>query len=184
MGGTDEPVSACQQHEDRDPETFDDTEFYQTLLKEFLEGSADGASGNWYSVRSSQFPTAASQFWADRMHCAAATHLMGLDLHHHSWQLTLSFAHLPTCRAGPQAAQAGGPPRLQRAQAALPRARKAGQLHDSCRASGPRVCAKPAIGPVWQCQQCLSHCFFAAPSRVVFFICRCSVASVNKIWFP
>lgn len=38
--------------EERDPETYDDTEFYQTLLKEFLEGSGDVAgASNWYSVR-------------------------------------------------------------------------------------------------------------------------------------
>ncbi|GAB4815144.1 hypothetical protein N2152v2_002190 [Parachlorella kessleri] len=37
--------------DERDPETFDDTEFYQTLLKEFLEGSGAAASGsgNWLS---------------------------------------------------------------------------------------------------------------------------------------
>jgi hypothetical protein len=33
----------------RDPETFDDGEFYQTLLKEFFEGKQEGGS-NWYSV--------------------------------------------------------------------------------------------------------------------------------------
>jgi hypothetical protein len=36
--------------EERDPETYDDTEFYQTLLKEFLEGSGDASAANWYSV--------------------------------------------------------------------------------------------------------------------------------------
>ena len=36
--------------DERDPETFDDTEFYQTLLKEFLEGSNASAGGNWLSV--------------------------------------------------------------------------------------------------------------------------------------
>ncbi|KAL4452760.1 hypothetical protein ABPG75_008422 [Micractinium tetrahymenae] len=33
--------------DDRDPETFDDTEFYQTLLREFLEGS-DAGGANWH----------------------------------------------------------------------------------------------------------------------------------------
>ncbi|KAI3432718.1 hypothetical protein D9Q98_004261 [Chlorella vulgaris] len=34
--------------EERDPETFDDSEFYQTLLREFLEASSDvAAAGNW-----------------------------------------------------------------------------------------------------------------------------------------
>lgn len=36
----------------RDPETYDDAEFYQTLLKEFLEGkNVDSGStgGSWYS---------------------------------------------------------------------------------------------------------------------------------------
>ena len=33
----------------RDPETFDDSEFYQTLLKEFFEGKQEGGA-NWYSV--------------------------------------------------------------------------------------------------------------------------------------
>ncbi len=33
----------------RDPETFDDGEFYQTLLKEFFEGKQEGGA-NWYSV--------------------------------------------------------------------------------------------------------------------------------------
>ena len=39
--------------EARDPETFDDSEFYQTLLKEFLEGAGAGTGpgGNWLSVR-------------------------------------------------------------------------------------------------------------------------------------
>ncbi len=36
--------------DERDPETFDDTEFYQTLLKEFLEGSNASGGGNWLSV--------------------------------------------------------------------------------------------------------------------------------------
>ena len=34
----------------RDPETYDDGEFYQTLLKEFLEGKqVAGSVANWYS---------------------------------------------------------------------------------------------------------------------------------------
>ena len=48
-GGADHPIEAAD-GEERDPETYDDTEFYQTLLKEFLEGSGDAAAANWYSV--------------------------------------------------------------------------------------------------------------------------------------
>jgi len=36
--------------EERDPETYDDSEFYQTLLKEFLEEKQDSAGVNWYTV--------------------------------------------------------------------------------------------------------------------------------------
>ncbi|PRW61539.1 AATF isoform X1 [Chlorella sorokiniana] len=35
--------------EERDPETYDDSEFYQTLLREFLEGSADAGGANWHT---------------------------------------------------------------------------------------------------------------------------------------
>lgn len=43
-------LSVLEEEDDRrDPETFDDTEFYQTLLKEYLEKS-DVGQGNWYSV--------------------------------------------------------------------------------------------------------------------------------------
>lgn len=35
--------------DDRDPDTFDDAEFYQTLLQEFLEGSGTAGGGNWYT---------------------------------------------------------------------------------------------------------------------------------------
>lgn len=35
--------------DDRDPETYDDNEFYQTLLKEFFEGKQESGV-NWYSV--------------------------------------------------------------------------------------------------------------------------------------
>jgi hypothetical protein len=38
----------------RDPETFDDGEFYQTLLKEFFEGKQEGGA-NWYSVSNAVF---------------------------------------------------------------------------------------------------------------------------------
>lgn len=34
--------------DERDPETFDDTEFYQTLLREFLEGS-DAGGTSWHT---------------------------------------------------------------------------------------------------------------------------------------
>lgn len=37
------------QGEERDPETYDDNEFYQALLKEFLEGKQAGGV-NWYTV--------------------------------------------------------------------------------------------------------------------------------------
>ena len=35
--------------DDRDPETYDDGDFYQTLLKEFFEGKQDTGT-NWYTV--------------------------------------------------------------------------------------------------------------------------------------
>ena len=35
----------------RDADTFDDSEFYQTLLKEFLEGSGDAGAASYYRVR-------------------------------------------------------------------------------------------------------------------------------------
>ncbi len=35
------------QVDDRDPETFDDAEFYQSLLKELLEGSTAGGVPTW-----------------------------------------------------------------------------------------------------------------------------------------
>lgn len=47
--GTDEVILAVR--EDRDPETYDDTDFYQALLKEFLESKGDIGGANWYSVR-------------------------------------------------------------------------------------------------------------------------------------
>lgn len=51
-GGEDGAAAAAAAgSSDRDPETFDDAEFYQTLLKEFLEGSgAAGGGGNYLSV--------------------------------------------------------------------------------------------------------------------------------------
>ena len=51
--------------DERDPETFDDTDFYQTLLKEFLEGSGAAAhgGGNWFSVSGAFFVVAWGGRW-------------------------------------------------------------------------------------------------------------------------
>ena len=53
LGGVQEGAAEAEDEEDeadaaleeRDAETFDDSEFYQQLLKEFLEGSAVGSGG-------------------------------------------------------------------------------------------------------------------------------------------
>ena len=57
--------AAYEGDDERDPETFDDTEFYQTLLKEFLEGSGAAANGggNWFSVSGSLFVVAWGGRW-------------------------------------------------------------------------------------------------------------------------
>lgn len=44
-----DPLAPGAVEEERDPETYDDADFYQTLLKEFVEGKQEGGV-NWYSV--------------------------------------------------------------------------------------------------------------------------------------
>lgn len=57
VGGQDDERRDTSEHmerdvydgdDERDEETFEDTEFYQTLLKEFLEGSNAAGGGNWF----------------------------------------------------------------------------------------------------------------------------------------
>ena len=58
--------------EERNPETFDDAELYQQLLKEFLETSAGsgGQSSGIPRVRPAQFPDASVSMITAKMWCA------------------------------------------------------------------------------------------------------------------
>ena len=49
-GGEAAAAEAGGEEGGRDPETLDDSEFYQGLLREFLEGGSAGGTGGWYTV--------------------------------------------------------------------------------------------------------------------------------------
>lgn len=115
-------------------------EFYQTLLREFLEGSAEAGGGNWNTVR---VLAAAPTPFGRRPHCTGSTLQACAACRPHALLIIGQLHCLPSpycapltmltrpptclpapCRlpAGPQAAQGRRPAGLQGPQAALPRA--------------------------------------------------------------
>ncbi len=153
--------------EERVPESYDDAEFYQQLLKEFLEGSA-AAGARVQSLSQARarridcFP-----FWtwpccqctgvwkvlstkhgilagAARMTVCVTAFVCrrGQDVCLLVCLQAFEMTQAACCDAGRQeAAQAGGQARIKGAQAALPRAREVGQFCGAARACDrARIC--------------------------------------------